>query len=368
MSLNDEAVEDLDTDVVKKPGEEPGENPKENVVQVIVPPNATGETSEERAAISDLDENQVLLQTTQDGVKRVHDMKDVVTTVLSEESISRSTARSLALCFEDFAQVVAKPIEFSESPTATNLNVTQAFVKTRYIEEKEKLVDGFTQYLKSTFSAIKCVVGEIENKLLPEALQVLESLRAQALADLASVPLSKAFYVYNSEKTLVDLRMRPVEHTVDQGGFSEADLALFPSSALSRAFRTEVSNPIIRNLLRVSELQLSDSRQSLRLLRAEGEYQSLSYQKLLTLYAGGGLLTLLIKAGDFYKSEGQRVVGLLERDLPEGQTYTFEEVQEAIEPLSDFVSEISLLHAVLMNTKAFFMLSSEVMSHYRKFL
>jgi hypothetical protein len=368
MSLNDEAVEDLDVDVVKEPGEEPGENPAQSTIEVIVSPNSTGETSEERAAISDLDENHVLLQTVEKGVTRVHDMEDVVTTVLSEESISRTTARTLAACFEDFTEAVAKPIEFTERPTATNLKVTQAFIKTRYTEEKEKLVDSFSKYLHSTLGSIKCVVGEIENKLLPEALVTLEALRVQALADLASVPLSKAFYIYNKEKALTDLRARPINYVIEKEEFPDSDLSLFPSNALTRALQTEVSNPIIRNLLRLNELQLNDPRRLVRMFRTEGEYSVLTYQKLLSVYAGGSFLTVFTTVGEFYKSEAQRVLGLLEKDLSEGQTYTFEEVQEAIEPLSDFVNEIALFHNVLLSTRTFFMLSGELLSHYRKLL
>lgn len=366
MSLNDDAVKDLESEIVKTPGSEPGENPKEGVISVEVSDEATDETPEAREALNHLEENEVLLQTTHEGVKRVHQMEEVVETVLAEESISRSRAKAIALVFEEFSQAVAKPIEFTEVPTATNLKETRAFVTTKLASEKEKLALNFTDYLKSTQSSIKCIVGEVKERLLPETLAILDTLRQEALEDLSKAATSKAFYLYRSNNEMVDLRKRLIDLPCELSEFHTSGHHLLPDRALVEALHCELSKQYVQDLFYVSSLQINDPRRTLHLFNREGEYTCVSYLGLLTFYANGGMLEVFTNLGAFYSEEGERVLSLLQRDLPEGASYTFDEVKKEISNLSSFVGEITLFYCVLVTTRAFFMLSSELMAHHRK--
>jgi hypothetical protein len=201
LGLNDEALGELQEDASYLTEPQDKSTPTDGAL-VIVTQDADEKYAD--AAVAALDNFDVTLQTTEEGVTRVHKLDEISNTILAAETIDQSDAEQIAQNLEGFEGNVGQTSEFTQVPTKTLLKPTQQYVQRVAVEEKDDLVGTFlTNVAQHTDSIQKLMeaVGTIHTGLVDD----LDRLRVAAIVDQAKAGTSRAFLTYKDGR-LTDLR------------------------------------------------------------------------------------------------------------------------------------------------------------------
>lgn len=364
MSLNDDAIKDL-LDQPSEVSDIQDALPAEDVT-VLVSPDSSAVSDKALEALGGLEENQDALKVATEGIKRLCEMEDTLSDVLSSETIDRGQAVTLCAAFEDFATEVANPAEFSQVPTRTNVDQTKSYLRKKIEDERGAVVNSFSQYVNSCRLSIETMAAEIEGRLYPDVMERLERLHLQALSDLPVAAKSKNLLVYTKEPKLVDIRLVSIPNYPLYEEVSREGAHLLPSKNLCSAMRSQFGKDIIRGLIKHSTIQHSDS---IRLLSCicqnDQSYQSMSYLELLSYYAENNAGRAFESIHSAYAKSGSDVAALLASGLDNSEAFTYEGVSDVIEMLSDYVTYLTFFYRLIIESTTFFTFSEQLMDHYR---
>lgn len=209
MSLNDDAISDLheEADYITQPE---ATAVKAAVDIVVIPELPLTEEEKEAAAsaVGVLEAQSATIQTNVDEVKKLHDLNEVSSLVLAQESINKSDAVLIEnVCGSDYVEKFSVE-EYSETPSRTNLIETKRFLE-RYRETKsKKLIDDFLVYSSEVITQGTALLSLIEKAAEP-TMSNLDDVRETALAALKLSYDNGAYLVYvkdGAHKKLRDLR------------------------------------------------------------------------------------------------------------------------------------------------------------------
>ena len=209
QSLNTEALSTLkeDASYLTQPNDK--SIPTDSALVIV-----TQDTDEKNmdAIVASLSEYDVSLQTTEEGITRVHKLDDVSDTILAAESIGQADAEYVAQNFTEFTEKVASPNEFTQMPTKTHLAATQQFIKKAVVDEKSDLVSGFLTHVADQLTYLEALRVSIRHCHDNTLACQLEQLRQEAIEDQAKAGVSNAFLVYRKDKQLIDLKTLTLNH------------------------------------------------------------------------------------------------------------------------------------------------------------
>lgn len=206
MDLNEDATLDLDSapDYLVLPGD-PDATPKEGEgVRVVI-----GQAAEKGDAVDLLravEEHKVELETEEDEISKVHDLDEVVETVLGLETIDQTTAQSVASHLPELEEHVGPLASYTDYATRTNLEQTKRYVKSELSARQAALEERLQKSVKRGTDIVS-ISEQVLTKLFDRAVKVVEETQCQAIGDMEEVTRSKAFY-FASEGGMYDIRKR----------------------------------------------------------------------------------------------------------------------------------------------------------------
>lgn len=209
--LNDDTLNTFgDTDgFIKTPDASNEDSP--NAVVIVENKAPLNDPSE---LVAQLDQYDVTLQTTEDGLTKLHDLEDIEKLVLSTETISQSLAQDVANALPSLEEEVAPVALYTNAPTKTNLAATQNFVKRETAALASSTAQQVAEFIAQDLGKFKVLNDEFINNTLPALTAVLDKVRGEALTDLQTVPTSKAYLAYRKDtdmrQVLIDFRIAPL--------------------------------------------------------------------------------------------------------------------------------------------------------------
>lgn len=306
MSLNADALDELDqeTTFVKEP--EIDDHIKDRAIVKVEQPD-------DDAAIKSmivLQDYDTTLQTTENGVSRLHSLDEITETVLASETINQSTAEELSRVFESFSETVAPSNEFTQVPTRTHLKATQNFVQSEIQKEQQEVLNSFVQFINTEAKEAQALLNCISDERYPQVAEQLEELNHQAILDLKEASQSRNFLLYNRKNELVDFRLRTIH-----GGIGYEDFENIPE-----AFPAET---LIRGLFRsFNDLEFRDLHATAYAFnRLNQEELMKDYQKDRDVYVDFNYLSLLSyfaenRIGIYLQATHEEVMAIQEEIYP----------------------------------------------------
>ena len=328
MSLNADALDELDQEAsfIKEP--EIDDQIKDRAIVKVEPAEDDEAMVKSMIVLQDYD---TTLQTTEDGISRLHSLDEITDTVLSSETISQSTAEELNRVFESFSEVVAPSNEFTQVPTKTHLKASQNFVQSEYQKEQQEVLNTFIQFINTEAKEAQLLLNCIVDERYPQTAELLEQLNHEALLDLQRASQSRNFLLYNTRNELVDFRVRMIHSGLDYSEFDNIPEA-FPKKAIIKGLFDSFNSVEFRDLYRSAQIFVH--RQNEELLK---EYQkdsdafvSFDYLSLLSCFAENRLGTYLQATNEEMLAIQEDIYPKLELILSEG---TVEEKLSQIEEL-----------------------------------
>lgn len=244
MSLNADALDELDkeTTFVKEP--EIDDHIKDKAIIKVEQPEDGDVAVKSMIVLQDYDTS---LQTTENGISRLHSLDEITETVLSSETINQSTAEELSRVFESFSETVAPSNEFTQVPTRTHLKATQNFVQSEIQKEQQEVLNSFIQFINTEANEAQALLNCITDERYPQVAEQLEELNHQAILDLKEASQSRNFLLYNRKNELVDFRLRTIHDGIGYEDFENIPEA-FPVETLIRGLFRSFNDLEFRDL------------------------------------------------------------------------------------------------------------------------
>jgi hypothetical protein len=253
MSLNDDVEAEIGRDAdYLTTGD--GEGASQGDALMVSDPTAVVHEDLE-AELRSLDGMEVEIQTTVDGVTRLHDLKEVSDLVLTQESISLSDAEQVDMKIGGLFESVTRK-EFTEVPTRANLAEVRAYVADKSKAESDVVYERHAKLMATTFETAIGMADRLMGVMLPATIEAFNCLRTKSLKDIDIAVNAKNMLYYkrnssdlNAHAQLVDLRNLMIypmdlvsELDTDDVGFPEhCDLASFYEVILSSPFKMLMS-------------------------------------------------------------------------------------------------------------------------------
>lgn len=195
-SLNELATTDLDD-----PRIPPEANDVTDAPSAVVVAGGTPSIENEEAvaaAIQQLEGYNTAVATADEGVMKVRDMNEVISTILAAETISRSDARNLRDIFGEKFDHRFSVEEYTELPSGVNLRQTKRFLEKR-MEETEEIEKTKLKAFEELSPLLPEIFKQVEY-LLDKAKGCTEGLEEEACEELEEMNEREHRFVYNLVK------------------------------------------------------------------------------------------------------------------------------------------------------------------------
>lgn len=178
MSLNDEAIADLDTEIDQTTLD--SISPKVTLVTKVEdtyqeePPVQLGKT-----LLGQLPKMDVSFKMVQDGASKIVELEDVQTEISSSETISQTNAELVSTAFEGFFDQV-RLSEFTRAPSKTNLAFTKRYMERHVQLAKEDFHSKFKSFLDDPLDDTIDLIEKLEEDYIPLITEEYAKLQASA--------------------------------------------------------------------------------------------------------------------------------------------------------------------------------------------
>lgn len=217
-NINQMAVSDLLDDNRVPPEDIPNQTQGQAVVVAGEEAPAIENEAEVAAAISQLENYQTAIATNEDGVTKVRDMNEIVSSILASESVSRADAEQIRKAYPEDFDSEFHLNEFTEVPTRVGFESIRKFVE-RSIGQQEEKNQALLNRRSPSEESKERVVGDFEtiersmelvkSNILELAKRIEDSYTAlseQALCQLKNINAERYAYHLQTKDDLLDLR------------------------------------------------------------------------------------------------------------------------------------------------------------------
>lgn len=217
-NINQMAVSDLLDDNRVPPEDIPNQTQGQAVVVAGEEAPAIENEAEIAAAISQLENYQTAIATNEDGVTKVRDMNEIVSSILASESVSRADAEQIRKAYPEDFDSEFHLNEFTEVPTRVGFESIRKFVE-RSIGQQEEKNQALLNRRSPSEESKERVVGDfetIERSMESVKSNILElakriegsytALSEQALCQLKNINAERYAYHLQTKDDLLDLR------------------------------------------------------------------------------------------------------------------------------------------------------------------
>ena len=354
MSLNDDAMVDLNEEADYLTDDE-GKAASAGIVRVEtedgldlkVPP----EIDQAVSALSDYD---VQIQTTKDDVTKIYELDDVANTVLAQETIGQADAEEIERVYGGLYENVASKEEYTTAPSSINLKETKEYIEEKRAMFEVEAIQRHKDYLQKTSEQAICLLQCLNEKVVPETMEMLEQLRRLSQDDLTKASVSKKFLIYTKEvkndkgevtrsPELIDLKKQRLYDSIKREEYEIPEwLMCLPEDDDIRKLREVFHSAQFRKLMSETNAYrdvLDSLHNDFHRTYGKEDRYTLTYIELLMVFASGKIEEYLQKAFESLTLVANNAKPVIEKMLDDTPK-TREMLSECALAVSDFYEKL----------------------------
>lgn len=281
-------------------------NPNGPEAVIGADPGAVNDTPEQvQAALDALLNANTQIATTEDNITKVADLKDVVSTVMAQESISQSDVEEIDRKVGGYLGDEVSIKEFTEAPSRIGLEQTRQFAQRRLEDQVASTKQQFEAFVAATKDHAVTLLTSLQ-KSVPVTIEMLESAEYVAARDLPRHAKCNRFWAFHTNKEgqpdgdAFDLRYGYIRSGYDEGLIGVPEEIQQVHAMVFRAFNQAADFKPLRELLMAQSLNAANEpfRQVLNKVKhgtgsEEERVRASSFINALQVLASGGLSRFL---------------------------------------------------------------------------
>lgn len=216
MSLNQEAMDDLDQEAEYLTTETDNPESKEDLVVKTderIDPSLPQDVD---VTVSRLEDYNTHIRTVEDGIEKTHDLQDVMDTVLANETIGQAGAVEIEDRVGGLAEAVAPVNEYTQAPSSVNYKETKNYVAQKLQSSYDLVSVKHKAYLEATLEQAKELHTKLLEEEIPSLLRELDGARAETsdeIEDTFDISEYLAYTKGEEPARLVNLATEPMTST-----------------------------------------------------------------------------------------------------------------------------------------------------------
>lgn len=203
MSLNDQAMDDLDT--------ETDQTTLNAIAPKVILVTKVEDTYEEdppvklgKTLLGQLPDINTSFRMVQNGASKIVELEDIQSEIASSDTISQTNAELVSTAFEGFFDQV-RLSEFTRTPSKTNLAFTKRYMEHHIHLAKEDFHSKFKSFLQDPLDDAMDLIEKLEEDYIPTLTEEFGQLQATASLLKASICNNKNL-IFADGYEFIDLR------------------------------------------------------------------------------------------------------------------------------------------------------------------